>query len=501
MKKVGIIDVGSNSVRLVIFEISPKRHFKVIEDIKETVRLGEGFHETGVLKTKKINLAVNTLRLFKGICKNYTVDEIICFGTAAVRNAENSNDFLLPVKEQLDLDITVFTGKDEAKFSYLGAINSLDVSEGLLMDMGGASTELVWFKDKMIVESVSLSFGSVTLSQISDVKNPLHKKGELTLKEAIFSEYEKIDWLQNLNNLPLIGVGGTVRNLAKVHSNLRQYPLKLLHDYHMRIEEVILTYNFLKKKTYNEKLQVQGLAKSRADIFVGAACAINCLLTHTGIEKLIISGSGIREGVLYSHLNQLGKEIEDVYEYSLHSITEHYQLSADNGKNVFQIFKEIFEKFRTLHHLEEMNDKIIKTCCYFGRSGININYYDHPEHSFYMILNSGLNGISHKELLISALAVSQLEKRNKLYLDYTDILNKADIQIIDELAVLLKLAKIFNRVFVLEDLNFDVEIKNKEVLFHVEGMDVLDIQISKLLVSGRRFKEVFGKVIKVVKKN
>ncbi len=500
MKKIGIIDVGSNSIRLVIFEISPTKHFKVIEDIKETVRLGEGFHNTGVLKIKKINLAINTLRLFKGICENYGVDEIITFATAAVRNAENSKEFLIPVKNQLSLDVAVLSGVDEARFSYLGAVNSLDVKEGLLMDMGGASTELVLFKGKKILESISLNFGSVTLSQISDVKNPLKKADESLLKEQIFSEYEKIEWLKNLEGIPLVGVGGTVRNLAKVHSTIRQYPLNLLHDYQMAATDVTLVYNFLKRKSYKEKLEVEGLAKSRADIFVGAACAVNCLLSHTGIQKLIISGSGIREGFLYSHLDQIGKEIENVYEYSLHSITENYNLSVETGDNTFTIFEKIFQELSPLHGIGDIDHKILKTACYFGRSGVNVNYYDYPLHSFYMILNSGLNGISHKKLLMAALIVSQQEKRNSLHLDYSDILNKSDVQLIDKLAVILKLSKIFNRVFVLEKLQFHVEIKDKDVIFHVDEMDVLDIQISKLLVSGRRFKEVFGKSIKVVKK-
>ena len=253
MKKIGIIDVGSNSIRVVIFEISPTKHFKVIEDIKETVRLGEGFHDTGVLKIKKINLAINTLRLFKGICENYGVDEIITFATAAVRNAENSKEFLIPIKNQLGLDVAVLSGVDEARFSYLGAVNSLDIKEGLLMDMGGASTELVLFRGKKILESISLNFGSVTLSQISDVKNPLKKADEARLKEQIFSEYEKVEWLKNLEGIPLVGVGGTVRNLAKVHSTIRQYPLNLLHDYQMAATDVTLVYNFFKKKKLQGK--------------------------------------------------------------------------------------------------------------------------------------------------------------------------------------------------------------------------------------------------------
>ena len=200
-------------------------------------------------------------------------------------------------------------------------------------------------------------------------------------------------------------------------------------------------------------------------------------------------------------MDQIGKEIENVYEYSLHSITENYNLSVETGDNTFTIFEKIFQELFPLHSIEDIDHKILKTACYFGRSGVNVNYYDYPLHSFYMILNSGLNGISHKKLLMAALIVSQQEKRNSLHLDYSDILSKSDVQLIDKLAVILKLSKIFNRVFVLEKLQFHVEINDKDVIFHVDEMDVLDIQISKLLVSGRRFKEVFGKSIKVVKKN
>ncbi|WP_319371547.1 Ppx/GppA phosphatase family protein [uncultured Ilyobacter sp.] len=500
MKKIGIIDIGSNSIRLVIFRISPAKNFSVIEDVKESVRLGEGVNETGKLKVKKIDLAYHTLKIFKGICDQNETDEIIAFATAAVRNASNSHRLIEKVEKELQMEIKIFTGEEEAYYSLLGATNTLDISEGLLIDMGGASTELVWFKKRRVHKWVSLNFGSVTLAQVANVKERLSDYAEKKLAKYVLDEYEKVPWLKELGDIPLVGVGGTIRNMAKVHSDMCEYPLNILHDYSLKDGDVNEIFEHIKRKNYLSKLEIRGLSKSRADIFTGALCAVVELLKFTGLEMVVISGSGIREGVLYQRLNEYGKQVDNVFENSLSDVMEHFDLSKERGERVYQIFMKIFESMKPLHGIPEVEDKVIRTASYLGRVGVNINYYDNPLHSFYMIINSGLKGIKHRKLLMAALIVSQQDKFNDMAKNYRSILGKKDIGIMEKLSVMLRISKIFNRVFLLDSDRLSVEVGDESVTFHIENEDLLDVQISRVLMSGKRFREVFGRQLIVTKK-
>lgn len=500
MKKIGIIDIGSNSIRLVIFKVTPAKNFYVIEDVKESVRLGEGVNKTGKLKPKKMDLAFHTLQIFKGICDRHETDEILAFATAAVRNASNSHELLESVEENLMMKIKVFSGEDEAYHSLMGAVNSLDVEEGLLIDMGGASTELVWFKDREIHRWESLNFGSVTLAQLTNVRGRLSKASEENLRSHIKEEYGRLSWLKELGDIPLIGVGGTIRNMAKVHSIMCEYPLNILHGYGLKDGDAYELFDYIKVKNYEQKLELPGLSKSRADIFTGAMCAVVELLEHTSIERIIISGCGIREGVLYKKLHEYGKHVNDVFETSLLDTMEHFNLSKENGERVYNLFTKIFDSMKPLHKIKEVEEKVIRIASYMGRVGVGVNYYDHPLHSFYMIINSGLKGVKHRELLMGALIVSQQDKFNDLSRNYHAILGGNDIRVMKKLSVMLRISKIFNRVFLLDSSRLSVEITDESVIFHIENQELLEVQISRLIMSGKRFREVFDRQLIVAKK-
>ena len=148
MKRLGIIDIGSNSMRLIIIRIRPDGAFKLIDEVRDSVRLGEKINKVNVLSTEKMEAAMKTLRFFLSLCEALEVDEIICTATEAVRRATNQVEFLKMVRDRLDLEIRVLTGEEEAYFDYFGAIHTLDLTDCLLMDIGGSSTELVLVKQK-----------------------------------------------------------------------------------------------------------------------------------------------------------------------------------------------------------------------------------------------------------------------------------------------------------------------------------------------------------------
>lgn len=496
MQKVAIIDIGSNSIRLVLFEIYKNHSFRVIDDIKESPRLGEGIFANGLMKQENMDKALETLVLFRSLWEHRGVTEILAFGTAAVRTAKNSKDFLDRIKKNCNIDVTVLSGEEEAKYSFYGAINSLHMEEGLLVDMGGASCELVHFENRTIKNSVSLNFGSLSIMEDFSLKDTIEEEQELALNDFLEKEFSKVPWLKSISNVPLIGVGGTIRNLGKIHMKQNNYPIDNLHNYFIEAESLKNIYSFLKEKDFKEKQKIEGLAKSRADIISGASFVFSKLIDYASLSGVQISGKGIREGFLYTHLSKRGKEIKDGFSYGLFNVCERYGINQEHGGEIYKTFTELFYKMKALHNLE-FNEKLAKSLSYLCLSGINISYYDHDLHSFYTILNSRLDGVLHKELLIIALASSQQNKKNSLWENYKNFLTEEDIYIINTYGMILCFSKTFNRLYEREVNNFNVIIKDNEVYIEVFSKEAITLEIKITMESAKRFEKLFGKKLNI----
>lgn len=501
MKKIAIIDIGSNSIRLVLFEVYKNSSFRVIDDIKESPRLGEGLLTDGNMKEENMNRAIEALKLFKSLCEHNEADTVLAFGTAAVRSAQNASIFLDRVNKECGIDVRVLSGEEEANFSFYGAINSLDITEGLLIDMGGSSCELVHFVNREIKNSISLNFGSLSIMEKFSLKDELNLEKKSQISDYVQEEFDKVLWLKDVADLPLVGVGGTIRNLGKIHMKMKNYPIENLHNYFISSEGLNELYEFIGNKNYKEKQKIEGLAKSRADIITGASFVFNKLVEFANLNGVVISGKGIREGFLYGQINENGKEIDDVFHYGLFNVCERYKISREHGMEIFRTFMDLFIKLQPLHKIDEPNLKIINSLCYLCLSGINISYYDHDLHSFYTILNSRLDGVSHKELLVTALASSQQNKRNTMYESYKRLLNETDIHKINVYGLLISFAKTFNRTHGREVKNIDVKYENNSIYLELDSSESIALEMKMALDSAKRFEKLFNKKLYITRKN
>ncbi|MBC2857300.1 Ppx/GppA family phosphatase [Cetobacterium sp. 2A] len=497
MKRVAIIDVGSNSVRLVIFHITKSNGFFPIEDIKETIRLGEDIHLTGEIKDTKIQLAFETLELFKGVCSKYKVDEIVAFGTAALRIGSNADILLDKVKADLNIDIKVISGVEEAFYSFTGALNSLDISEGLVMDMGGSSTELLWFKDRKPFDKISLDFGSVTFGEIGNIKECLSLEDEKNIRNFVKNELNKIPWLKNIEGLPLIGVGGVVRSVANVHLNMTKYPLQILHNYKMTSGDVLEVLKNIKDLDYKQKCNLQGLSKSRADLFSGATVAISEILDFSKLKNIIISGNGVREGFLFTKLNEYGRKITNVFDDSLSNILEYYDVNIADRDNTYHNFIKIMNALTPFENVDSVNTKITKLICYLDNIGIKINYYNQNSHSFYTILNSGIKGMEHWEIIYSALLAGEMARKKNILSQYSKLLTKDQIKNLAAVSKILKISDILNKFLNLNSSDFDIFSDNKKIHININKKSIINPKIMDMYLSDKKFKDIFGKTLEV----
>lgn len=495
MQKVAIIDIGSNTMRLVMFKIESSGVFKIINHLKETVRLGEDLDVTREISKSRIDRAVATLKMFKSFCDGVKVDIIIAVATEAIRRATNREEFLEKCRNETGIAIRVLSGEEEAYFDYLGVINSLDVKDGLLMDMGGSSTELVWMEEGKIRESVSLPIGALNLTERFELKDCILPNQMIALTDFLLYTYEQIPWLSKVRHRQLIGIGGSIRNIGKIDRKLKNYPLDITHNYRLAPTDLHYIYYLISQTDLIGRKQIKGLSEERADIFVGPVVALSALVDFSGVNEIVVCGSGIREGLIYDFLRQNGHTIENILDYSLFTNLVNYNLNSRHALHVYHLTKSLYEQLSGLHMLDADMDRVIKTAAILHDCGIVIRYYDHHKHSFYALLNSEIHGLTHRELVLSAYiaAVSSKDEYKINLTKYKALIDKKDVELIKRISILLRIARSLDRSMsgVVQDVC--CEVMDDVVKIKVISQEAPQLEINHAIKADDYFRRVYKK--------
>ena len=300
MERNAIIDIGSNSVRLIIYKINGDSTFKVLNEAKRTIRLGSYLTENEYLADSGVDILLNVLREFKGICERYEVVEIHVVATEAIRRAINKYDICNKIKVYLELEVNILSGWEEAKYGYLAIKNSMIEKDAILLDLGGSSMEITLMENGEIKDTVSLPLGSISLTKMFN--NLESKYNESELNKFIYDKLDEISWLKKNNELNVIGIGGIAKHIGRVSKGDEDYPKELLHNYSMTRDEISKIYVEFLKLPMNKRSEFKGLSKKRAEIFAAPLGAILLILKYFNSEKFIISAIGLREGMIYENL-------------------------------------------------------------------------------------------------------------------------------------------------------------------------------------------------------
>lgn len=297
MERRAIIDIGSNSVRLIIYRIKGDSTFKVINEAKRTIRLGSYLREDDYLSESGLNILLKVLKVFKDICKRYEVLEIYVVATEAIRRSINKYDVCNKIKLDLGLEVNILSGLEEAKYGYLAIKNSMLEKNAVLLDLGGSSMEITLMENGEFKETISLPLGSIPLTKMFN--NLESKEMEIELNKFIYDRLQEISWLKKNNNLNVIGIGGIAKHIGRVSKGNEDYPKELLHNYSMTRDEISKIYIEFLKLPMSERSKFKGLSKKRAEIFAAPLGAILLILKYFDSEKYIISAIGLREGIIY----------------------------------------------------------------------------------------------------------------------------------------------------------------------------------------------------------
>ena len=426
-KRTAIIDIGSNSARLVIFEKTSRYGFHLICEQKSKVRIGEGAYEKkGYLQPIGIERAYLTLKSFLHTIEKYQASKTICVATSALRDAPNAKVFTSWIKKDLGLNIKVIDGKKEANYGAIAAVNLLPIYDSISIDIGGGSSDMALIKKGKIIDTYSLNLGTVRLKELFFDKN--EDINHTNKKARAYIQKELTNLPKHFQHHLAIGIGGTARTLSKGIMKRINYPFDKLHAFEYKVKEYI-SYLEAIPLSSAKNLKQFGLKKNRYDTIREGSLIFTEILSYIGANRVISSSVGVREGVF---LEQLLKDDKLTF-----PITANPSISSilDRFKPLVRIEKKRKIKLQLAMKLYNVLQEQIDDDKRYGKEllwalklssiGKTLTIYKAHQHAFYIAMQELNYGFTHQEIVLISLLLRMHSKvllNKTLYEEYQDLL-------------------------------------------------------------------------------
>lgn len=467
-RRTAVIDIGSNSARMAIFERTSRFGFHLIMEAKSRVRIGEGAYDFGgTLQEAALQRGLNALEEFSHIIGNFGCTKTLCVATSALRDAPNASSFVKQVREKVGIHIKIIDGIKEAYYGGIGALNYLKpLNTALTIDIGGGSTELAFIQNGMITDTISLNIGTVRLKELFfDKKKPLAE-----IRSFIEKEFSKIP--AYVSGECVIGIGGTLRSLSKIIMERSAYPLKTVHAFEYALQDHLYLIHEI---TTSDVLGLKnlGVRKDRYDTMREGCIIFQSLCEKFSTQRVITSGAGVREGVYLCDLLRKTPHhtFNPSFKLSFKSLQDRFCFSTHHEEQCASMAKKLFTILRPLHGIEEKYTFELGIAAQLHTIGIRLGFYQNQLHGFYFILNNLNYGFSHEQKILIAMLIKFHANKLPTFEEiapYKELL--PDMNTLMWLSFLLSLAKAIHADYTKTKIELDYQnhtliIKSPKALF------------------------------------
>ncbi|HKX82061.1 MAG TPA: Ppx/GppA phosphatase family protein [Nitrososphaera sp.] len=442
--KVSVIDLGFNSVKLVNYDIAKDGTFRPYQQEGVKVKLGEGLHKTGYLGKEPVRRTIDALKIFKDIIHFDSVRHVLPVATSAVREAGNSKDFLEKVRVETGFVFKILSEQEEALYSYIGAIRATCLPTTLFFDLGGGSIELVYTENYNIRRIKSYPLGALRLTQrFGRSDGTFSKKNGARLVKHVLHSLPDPKTFCPSPDTTLVGVGGTLRAMARYDQEKKDYALDKIHNYHLDYEAVSKAAGDFSEMDADELSETEAIGSNRVETITAGSAIIHTLMRKFGFEKVVVSAEGLREGVLSvfvrdprtfykaGGINNEKAKAHVTFACQPELLPEHtvtFVRQLVNGGLMREKEKTILA-----HAIKEISRLPAMT---------NVN------NMFYLMIDEDSSFLSHREQLILALSIIHARKEKAaswLISRYRSILEPQNKRSIEKVSACLELSTILER--------------------------------------------------------
>ncbi|WP_181555103.1 Ppx/GppA phosphatase family protein [Thermaerobacillus caldiproteolyticus] len=408
-EKYGIIDIGSNTIRLVIYERSKSGRLREIENVKAVARLRNYLNYNHILTDEGIVILLDTLRSFQEITRYHQLKRVKCVATATIRQAKNQNEIIRLVEENTDFRVRVLTGEEEAYYGFLAVVNSTPIPEAVTIDIGGGSTEITYYKNRQLVHYESFPFGALSLKQAFVSGNVPTQEELQRLSSYLTEQFQLLPWISR-KRVPIIAMGGSARNVVQVHQFMKNYPLAGVHQYEMNQKDLMEVERLLTSLAFEDIQKLEGLSKDRADTIIPALEVFRVLYEVVDAPVFVLSRKGLRDGIFYEEgMQPFGTPIfPSVLQESFFELAQDYDIDVHHVHYVNRLLTEFIEQIRRLDLYPLTDDDVrdVKWAAHVFYLGQYIDEESSSQHTFYILANRTIDGLMHKDRVKLALMAS-----------------------------------------------------------------------------------------------
>jgi exopolyphosphatase/guanosine-5'-triphosphate,3'-diphosphate pyrophosphatase len=451
-RRTAVIDLGSNSFRLVVFTAVPRSWWKRTDEIHEAVRIGAGLDETGRLGEGPVERALRTVDLYAHFLRAVDIPpgDTRAVATSAIRDARNGPEFVARAESATGLTVQVLTPEEEAHYGFLAAVNSTTLAAGVALDIGGGSVQLVEVSDRRERHAGSWRLGAVRMTEHFLPGETASKKQLKALRDHVRTTLADVDWLASAGR-HLVGLGGTVRNLAAAAQRRADLPSFGVQDFVLRDEALDDLIALLADLPAGERGSVPGIKPQRGDLILAGAVVVRAIMDVGGFSELEVTEAGLREGIfLERHLARDDGEppvLDDVRGASVRNLAAQYGHDGPHDRHVAHLALGLFDDLAAagLHDGDADERELLWAAAMLHDIGVTIDYDDHHKHSRYLILSAGLPGFNPREVAIVAQMARYHRKGTPSFDDLKALVTDDDQAILDRGAALLRIAESLDR--------------------------------------------------------
>lgn len=454
--RLAAIDMGTNSLHMIVVRVRPDLSFEIIDREKEMVRLGAGGLDGRALTPRAMQDALQVLSKFRRLAESHEVEHIEAVATSAVREAENGGAFLKEIAEQTGIRARVISGTEEARLIHLAAVYGLGLTNevAVTVDIGGGSVEITHGTGATLATGRSFKLGVIRLSERFVKSDPISTHQERKMVRHIETELKAfLKSIADAGYDRVVGTSGSILSVGTIAATQedgaippgirnRKVSAKQIH----RVRKELCAVNLQKR------LLVPGLEPRRADIAVPGAILIDVILKRLGAQAITLCDMSLREGIVLDYIARHRKEIAhaerypDVRRRSAIELAERCNYVPEHTQRISRLSLALFDETRGIHGLTDREREWLEYAALLHDIGVHISYEKHHKHSAYLIRNGDLRGFEPLEVEIIA-QVARYHRRavpSRAHVEFND-LPKKHRRVVRTLAAMLRLAESFDR--------------------------------------------------------
>ncbi|MDX6665720.1 MAG: exopolyphosphatase / guanosine-5-triphosphate,3-diphosphate pyrophosphatase, partial [Solirubrobacteraceae bacterium] len=398
MRLTAVVDLGSNSFRLVVFRYEPGGAWAVWDEIREPVRLSAGMGPDQVLQPAPVARALETVQTFAAFCRQTGIEDVLAVGTSALRRAVNGPEVVSQM-EAAGLPVRVLDEREEAYYGALAILNSTSVADGFGLDMGGGSVQLMQLSGGALGASVSLPLGAVRATE--DFLGDDQKSGLKALRREVRGLVGELDWFAAAGG-PLAGIGGSVRNLSAAAQRLYELPNGGVQGFSLTTEMLGRLVEELSGRTIEERAAMPGINPDRGDVILAAAVVLETILEEGGFGAVEITEAGLREGVFYERYFD-GREPPvhgDVGRASVRNLVLRHEPDVAHAERIAGHALALYDGLAAQAAITAVaaDRRLLEAAALLHDIGRSVAFDNRHKHARYLILDEGLPGFARDEM-------------------------------------------------------------------------------------------------------